>query len=79
MTQPPLAHDDANYYAEVLDQMRTIVATNKQDVGKTWSDSDKLRYLALCLDNGDLSRGVTDQHDIQNDLRRIADKLEATP
>ena len=42
---------------------------------KNISDSDKLRIVADYFDKRDESEGNT-CHDVQNDLRRIADKLD---
>lgn len=42
------------------------------------SDADKLRTLATMLDVADAAAGVTD-HEMQDDLRRIADVVEAGP
>lgn len=42
------------------------------------SDADKLRTLAAMLDVADAAAGVPD-HEMQDDLRRIADVVEAVP
>ena len=41
------------------------------------SDPDKLRLEAAVHDMRDYDRGVYDRTEVQDDLRRIADRLEA--
>ncbi len=67
-------HDDVAYYEEVVDEMRRLMAENPEP--SEWSDADKLRMLAGLFDQADIMRGVLDQHEFQDDLRRIADKLD---
>ena len=42
------------------------------------SDPDKLRLEAAMHDKRDYERGVYDRTEVQDDLRRIADRLEAS-
>ncbi len=44
---------------------------------KDLSDPDKLRLEAAVHDKRDYERGVYDRTEVQDDLRRIADRLEA--
>lgn len=41
-----------------------------------WPDAAKLRLQALVMDKYDLDRGVYDRTGVQDDLRRIADRIE---
>ncbi len=68
------AHDDIAYYQGVLDDLKEALAKNSDP--SDWSDGDKLRMLAAFFDEADMARGVTDQHEVQEDLRRMADKLD---
>ncbi len=67
-------HDDVAYYEGVVDEMRRLMAENPEP--SEWSDADKLRMIAALFDEADLMRGVLDQHQVQDDLRRIADSIE---
>ena len=67
-------HDSLGYYQDVIDKLRERLAENNEP--SDWSDSDKLRMLAALFDEADIGRGVTDQHEVQDDLRRMADKLD---
>ena len=67
-------HDDVAYYEGVADEMRRLLDENPEP--SEWSDAAKLRLLAGLFDQADLMRGVLDQHQVQDDLRRIADKLD---
>lgn len=67
-------HDDVAYYQDVVDHLREKLA--EKDDPSDWSDGDKLRLVAALFDDADIARGVTDQHEVQDDLRRIADFLD---
>lgn len=69
-----IAHDDIAYYQDVVDDLRAALAKDHEPSG--WSDSDKLRMLAAFFDEADIVRGVTDQREVQEDLRRMANLLE---
>ncbi len=69
-----IGHDNIAYYQDVVDNLREVLAQN--DDPSTWSDGDKLRMIAALFDDADVARGVTDQHDVQDDLRRMADVLD---
>ena len=56
---------DIAYYERVVDKMRQAL-----------SDGDRLRVLAVLFDDADIKRGVLDRHEVQDDLRRIAVKLD---
>jgi hypothetical protein len=60
---------DGNYEA-ALDRADRIVH------GEAVSDPERLRGVADFLDVMDLNRGVVTDTEIQQDLRRIADRLE---
>lgn len=66
---------DIAYYERVLDKMREALLANEGEPTQ-WSDGDKLRVLAILFDDADVMRGVLDRHEVQEDLRRIADKLD---
>jgi hypothetical protein len=68
------AHDDAAYYQEVVDHLRARL--EERNDPSDWSDSVKVRMIAALFDEADISRGVTDQHEVQEDLRRMADRLD---
>jgi hypothetical protein len=66
---------DVGYYEGVIVAMQQRLA--EDDLKPTdWSDSDKLRLLALLFDEADIMRGVLNRHEVQDDLRRIADFLD---
>ena len=67
-------HDNIAYYQDVIDHLREKL--DEKDDPSDWSDSDKLRLIAALFDEADLVRGVTDQHEVQEDLRRIADLID---
>ncbi len=66
---------DILYYQDVVSKMRQRL---KEDDRKPtdWSDADKLRLLALLFDEADVMRGELDKHEVQDDLRRIANLLD---
>ncbi len=66
---------DIAYYERVLDKMREALLANEGEPTQ-WSDGDKLRVLAILFDEADVMRGELDKHEVQDDLRRIADKLD---
>lgn len=54
---------------------RMAVEARAAQTEKAWNalpDPDKLGWLAQWLDQYDADRGVTDEHDVQDDLRRWA-------
>ena len=66
---------DIAYYERVVDKMRQALIANEAEPSQ-WSDGDKLRVLAVLFDDADIKRGVLDRHEVQDDLRRIAVKLD---
>lgn len=68
------AHDNIAYYQDVVADLRETLAEDGEP--SNWSDADKLRMLAALFDEADMARGVLDQHEVQEDLRRMADLLE---
>ena len=72
-----IGHDDIAYYQEIVDHLRARLKEGGDP--SDWSDGDKLRLIAALFDEADIMRGVIDQHELQDDLRRMADKLEVRP
>jgi hypothetical protein len=70
----PLDDEDPIYYGHIADQMRATL-TNDPREPEEWSDGDKLRLLAGLFDQADLLKG-NPARDVQNDLRRIAERLD---
>ncbi len=66
---------DIVYYQDVVSKMRQRLAED-DDKPTDWSDADKLRLLALLFDEADVMRGELDKHEVQDDLRRIANLLD---
>lgn len=67
----------ASYYFEVAEGLRQRLAADDKEP-REWSDADKLRVLAALFDDADIRHGKTG-HEVQDDLRRMADLLERRP
>ncbi|KKM27438.1 hypothetical protein LCGC14_1574780 [marine sediment metagenome] len=68
------AHDNIAYYQGVVDDLRQTLAQDSDP--SDWTDGDKLRMIAALFDEADMARGVLDQHEVQEDLRRMAALLD---
>lgn len=62
------------YYGNIADQLRRKLASDPREPSE-WSDGDKLRLLAGLFDEADIAKGNAER-DVQNDLRRMADRLD---
>ena len=67
-------HDTIGDDQGVLDEIRKALARDGEP--SEWSDGDKLRLFAALLDEADLARGVDNMHEVQDDLRRMAGRLD---
>lgn len=56
-------------------KLEELLTTNPGDP-VSWPDAAKLRLHALWLDKFDLDREVYDRTSVQEDLRRIANRIE---
>ncbi len=72
---PPDTEERLRFLIEMGRRGQELLANNPAEP-EDWSDAAKLRLQALYLDKYDLDRGAYDRHTVQDDLRRIADRIE---